>query len=678
MKTMYEYKRSVVRGAAITGEYQSRRNIAGLLIEAAAKSCDKGITVIRDNGIEEYLSYPVLLEEALKRLGGLQKLGVAKGAIILLVLNDSADFILHFWACVLGGYVPAPLATPASVKAKNTPLDKILAVWKFMNKPVILTGDYLAGKQREIEELYEENGLEMVDFSNLDISKKGTMDLSGPESLAIVQYSSGSTSTPKGVMLTHENLLANLEAIIRAARVTKDDNMLSWMPFHHDMGLIGFLLTSVAVGLNFYVMSPVRFIKKPCLWLDLMDKYRITLSGSPNFGYRLVLRQLQEKLHNWDLSSVRVIFNGAEPISVELMQEVTQKLARYKLSETAIQPVYGMAEACLAVSFPPLDEIPVIHRVDRYLLAGEMKVYESWEASRTILFADEGYPVPGVEIRVMDEMGRAVAENSIGEIQIKGPNVTSGYYNNPAQNLKSFQEGWLKTGDLGYMSKGRLVVTGRIKDVIFVNGQNYYAHDIENKLEVFQKTEGGRVAVCGMHDHRDGMEKVVLFSSLKRIEGDIMEYYRRILQFINEETGIVIDCVVPLSSIPKTTSGKIQRFKMIEEFLEGKYSDSTLYPLAGSSLAIKAAVSSGNDAISANPASNREVIRKIWAEILEKPAGEITDTAAFTSIGGTSVKAFQMLVLLEERLEMEFSHDILIQCRTIEDMDEYIQVKRAG
>lgn len=677
MIAKYDNNPSIAIGAAITGEYQARGNIAGLLTEAAVKSWDRGITVIRDNGVEEYLSYPVLLEEALKRLGGLQKIGAAKGEVILLVLNDSADFILHFWACILGGYVPAPLATPASVKAKNTPLDKILTVWRFMNRPIILTGDCLAGKRSEIEELYEENGLKMVDISSLDISSKGTADLSGTDALAIVQYSSGSTSTPKGVMLTHANLLANLEAIIRAAGMTKEDCMLSWMPFHHDMGLIGFLLASVAVGMNFYVISPMRFIKKPCLWLELMDKYRITLSGSPNFGYRLVLKQLGEKLRDWDLSSVRIIFNGAEPISVELMQEMNQKLAPYKLGETVIQPVYGMAEACLAVSFPPMKEIPTVHRVDRHMLAGGMVACERRETSRNILFADEGYPVPGVEIRITDDACQVVAEKSIGEIQIKGPNVTSGYYNNPAQNEKSFQDGWLKTGDLGFMTNGRLVVTGRIKDVIFVNGQNFYAHDIENRLEAYHKTEGGKIAVCGMHDYRDGMEKVVLFSSLKRIEGDLTEYYRQILRFINEEMGIVIDCVVLLPSIPKTSSGKIQRFKMIEEFLEGKYSDSILYPMAGSSLSFEAGASSEDNGIPETSGTYSELIRKTWAEILEKPAGEIAYTAAFSSIGGTSVKAFQMLVLLEEKLGMELSHDILIQCRTIQEMDEYIRYKGA-
>ncbi len=696
MITENSSKLSIAEGPNLQRDYFEKRNIASFLIDSAFKNRDKGIILLEESGGKEFAAYSSVLEEALKKLGGLQRKGIKKGEPVLLALRGSRDFITTFWACILGGIIPVPLAPPSSVKARNDHMDKICAVWKLTGRAGIITDSFLAEKCDELQGLYNEKGMEMFDVKTLESGSAGNIDLAEAELPAVIQFSSGSTSVPKGVILKHENLLAHTAAVIRAVGLTgnEDENVLSWMPFHHNMGLIGFLLVSTALGCNFYVMTPESFIKRPLLWLENMSRYKITMTASPNFGYRMVLRELARKdVRKPDLSPVKIIFNGAEPVSAELMSEFSEKLSEFGLSKTAVQPVYGMAEACLAVSFPHFEDMAKVHKLNRHKLASKMKACLEDDTHKAVAFADEGYPIPGISIRIVGADGNIVPENSVGEIQIKGPSITSGYFNAPEKSAGLFTEEWLKTGDLGYMSEGRLIVTGRIKDIIFINGQNYYAHDIENKLEGFTQTENGRIAVCGVHDHRDGSEKVVLFSDLKHDCEDPAGYYSDIVQFINDEMGIVLDYVVRLPSIPKTASGKIQRFKMVEGFLEGKYNDAIIYKAKpGTEIKSSAETPSGStkkENVSETAAKNflnnslvfnnsyAETIRDVWSEVLEKPAEEIAYTVPFTSIGGTSVKAFQMLVMLEEKLGMELTHDILINCRTINDMDEYLHKKMA-
>ncbi|YAR64326.1 AMP-binding protein [Bacillus cytotoxicus] len=230
----------------------------------------------------------------------------------------------------------------------------------------------------------------------------------------------------------------------------------------------------------------------------------MTLTGSPNFGYRLLLsRAKEEQFKKWDLRSLRLIFNGAEPISVSLMREFMSKLKQCHLRKEAMFPVYGMAEACLAVSFPKWNDEPFVNCINRKTLVSESRVEKCLETDRqAMLLVEEGSPVAGMKIRIVDEVGNVVPEGIVGEVQIYGENVTDGYIYNDRVTKESIQDGWLKTGDTGFLLNDRLTIVGRIKDIIFVNGQNFYAHDIEGIIEKIEGVKPGRIAICGWHDEK--------------------------------------------------------------------------------------------------------------------------------------------------------------------------------
>lgn len=658
------------KGADITGKYLKRGNVAYLLIDSAQNRKDKGITFIMEDDSELFLSYEEIRQRSLLRLGGMQKAGIKKGQFIMLLLDNNIDFVITFWACIFGGIIPAPLTYPVATNSINTASKKVMAVWEVLGKPYILSDKDLVDRADEFRELVGNSDMKIIDVSEYDnAGKAGQMDLAKSNSTAFIQFSSGSTSTPKGVVLTHDNLLTNVEGIISAAKLTEEDSSLGWMPYQHDMGLIGFHLTITALGITQFNMTPYKFVKKPDLWLELISKHRITLTGAPNFGYKLVLSRIRpEQLKELDLSCLRYIFNGAEPISVDLMEKFMEKLSVCGLRKNAMYTVYGMAEACLAVCFPLACEEAVVHSVSREDLVSKSKVtYRNREDKDVLLLADEGYPVNGVEIRVVDQDGCVVEEGTVGEIQIRGGNVTSGYINNPEANRVAFQDSWLKTGDTGFMINGRISVVGRLKDIIFVNGQNFFAHDIEAVIEEMEGVKFGKIVVCGWHDEKEGREKVALFSTMRVRKTESVAFYTRIVKHVNEVFGIPIDHVVSIPSIPKTTSGKIQRFMLIEEFRNNKY-DGKIMDCTELICGHREEKQDGDE----NSSELARTICRVWSKVLEIPENNLCHEQPFLSIGGTSIKAIQVLSLLEEELCLNLTHELLIKCRTIRDMEEYI------
>lgn len=671
---MTNEKMSISYGKPITGKYCDKMNIGNLLIEAAKNQKDNGILFIQNND-EVFLTYVQILDQALFCLGNLQKSGLKQGDFAILSFENNIDFVVSFWACIMGGIVPAPITPPSSFKGENASLEKLINVWNTLEKPVIISDEAMINSMKN-NDLY----VECKDLLTFDVSLlrqsivKGSINMSPTEKPALIQFSSGSTNAPKGVILTHRNLLINIEGIIESAGFTSEDRFLSWMPYYHDMGLIGSHLTLIALGMFQINMHPVKFVKRPALWFDLISQHKMTLTSSPNFGYRLLLKKIKEKhLETWDLSALRLIFNGAEPISVPLVKEFMEKLAVCNLPATSMYTVYGMAEACLAVTFPTMGTIPESHSISRNSLINNSRAEEVKEDNLdSFRVANEGYPVAGMEVRIVDQQGEIVVEKKLGEIEIKGDNVTSGYINNSEATLKSIQDGWLKTGDTGFMIDGKLCVTGRIKDIIFVNGQNFFAHDIEFRLEEIEGVDPGKVVVCGWHDEKEGREKVALFSTLRIHKDTIKTFYANILSKINETFGIVIDYVVINKKIPKTTSGKVQRYLLIQAFINNEFEDNTFT----SDELLFNLVEKAEEGELSKPLTlgkKAEKIREIWGKVLDKPAESIGYNQPFLSLGGTSIKAVQLLSMLEDDLNLTLSHEILINCKTINEMDEYLR-----
>lgn len=538
---------------------------------------NRGITYITGEKHEEFISYRQLYYNSLEVLGCLQSKGIKPGSELIFQIEDNQFFIETFWGCILGGIIPVPV----TIGNNDEHRAKLFKIWGILNYPYLVTNQKTLNmilkyaRENEPADLVSDILDRTILAENIEKEKtQGEIYKTGLENIAFIQFSSGSTGMPKGVILKHENLLVNSSDLNKSWEVTADDSTLSWMPLTHDMGLIAVHITSLVAGINQYIMPTTLFVRQPTLWLKKAFEHRVTQLYSPNFGYKHFLTFFQpEAAKDWDLSSVRIIVNGAEPIYDRLCNEFLDKMAQYGLKRTSMLPGFGLAEGTVGVTFARVKEELVIVNIKRSSLNIGGKIIESESGmADSVAFVDVGYPVENCSVRICDDKG-ILEEGRIGYIHIKGNNVTSGYYNNKEAALEVItKDGWLNTGDLGYLRNGRLVITGRSKDIIFINGQNYYPHDIERVAENVEGIELGKIAACGVFNESVQREEVILFVLFKKKPREFVETALNLKKYVNLYMGIEISAVVPVKKIPKTTSGKVQRYKIGEMYQRGEFS----------------------------------------------------------------------------------------------------------
>ncbi|PHS69852.1 MAG: AMP-dependent synthetase [Cycloclasticus sp.] len=551
------------------------------LVEALDKNQDanKTITYISGKDNERTVSYPDLKQRALGLLYHIQQKGAVAGDELIVHLEDNEQFIDTFWACQYGGIVAVPLAIGTSDGHRQ----KVFNVFEKLKTPYIATSRKALQRLKVYAEEHGKEGVyEDIQAKALTLDRIEEFDQLGvqadvdPEQTAFIQFSSGSTGDPKGVVLTHKNLVTNLFGIIECSAFNENDSFFSWMPLTHDLGIIGFHLTPLFVNINQYIMPTELFVRRPNLWLEKSSEKQATILSSPNFGYKHVLKRFKpENQEGLDLSRVRLCFNGAEPISADLCREFNTVMKPFGLSDTAMFTVYGLAEACLAVSFPKLaQELSTIHVLRRSLIEGQPADIVSAPNPQSIELVRLGYAITGTEMMIVDKRGSPVDENIIGRVLIKGKNVTQGYYHEPALNEKLITtEGWLDTGDQGLINDGQLVITGRTKDLIIINGLNYYAPDLESVCEKVDGIDLGKVIVCGIRNDQEAMDELVVFVLYR---GELEKFYPMIVDVrrqLNEKSGLDVSHVLPIKTVPKTTSGKVQRFAIAEKFVDGEFNE---------------------------------------------------------------------------------------------------------
>jgi acyl-CoA synthetase (AMP-forming)/AMP-acid ligase II len=551
----------------------------GEVLDARAGSA-RGVHYVAGESSERTLPYRELRGRALGLLRHLQDAGARPGSHAVILVDSMAPFVDTFWACVLGGVVAVPLAPGHADEHKA----KIFRVLERLTSPTLATERKIYDRLRAYA---QDNGLtaalaeldkRIVFLDEIsDVSVAGNEHRVAADDVAFIQFSSGSTSEPKGVILTHRNLVTNIAAITRGVEVREDDVSLSWMPLTHDMGLIGFHLAPLFADVAQWLMPTSLFVRRPGLWLAKASEHRVTVTCSPNFGYMHYLRSHdRERAAGLDLSSVRVIFNGAEPIAAELCREFTSTLAPAKLGPNVIFPVYGLAEASLAVTFPtpgaPLGTDTV---AASSLGPGEaLRTPEPGEG-HAVEVVRLGRPVDDCEVRIANEDGAAVGDRVVGRILIRGANVSPGYYGDAALTAASrTSDGFLDTGDLGAWIGGELVVTGRLKEILFVAGQNYYPQDIDLVIAQHAGVELGRAASAGTRAPHSATDDVLVFVLHK---GDDLDAFaqtaRTIRRVVNERMGLPVAAVIPVRQLPKTTSGKVQRFALARDYEEGRFAE---------------------------------------------------------------------------------------------------------
>jgi len=519
------------------------------------------------------ITYAELRTRALGLLHHLQNSGASKGDELVLITQRNEAFIEGFWAAVLGGIIAVPVSFGISDEHKW----KLFRILRQLKRPWIMVDQ---PNVLRLEKFAEKNGLDqewavlktrlLVIEEIPTFTALGKMEEADENQTAFIQFSSGTTSDPKGVVLTHKNLISNIIGIGEGMRMSSNDTTFSWMPLSHDMGLIGFHLTPLFFGINQYLMPTDLFIRRPLLWLHKISRQQITVTCSPNFGYQHCLNAWSAaKEGQINLSNIRLIFNGAEPISVPLVQQFLKTFHAYGLKPETMFTVYGLAEASLAVAFPEAGKPLKYVTLSRNGLSTGTQVIPD---ENGVLFVVEGKAVKGCEIRITAADHQVLPAQTIGKIEIKGDNVTKGYLNLPQLNAEMIKDGWLNTGDLGFLNtKAELIVTGREKDIIFINGQNYYPHDIEIIAEERLDIEKGKIAACGVRRPHDVQDQIILFVLHKGPAADFYPKVSSIKKTVNESAGIDVAEVIPVPKLPKTTSGKIQRYLLGNRYLDGEY-----------------------------------------------------------------------------------------------------------
>lgn len=548
----------------------------------------KGVTFITDSANDIFLSYQALYKKALIRLYYFQELeGLQHGDKIIFQIEDNQDFVISFWACLMGGIIPVPLTFANNPEVIN----KLLNVWEIVGySKVIMPTKLLRKIQKHMEGLSNKSdisyqsfeqctlGIETIkDWEENNQNNTGQVSDVKPDDLAFIQFSSGSTGDPKGVMLSHKNILTNIYDISPASQWTENDKSLSWMPLTHDMGLIGLHLTPLVLQCDQYLMSTFLFAFYPLTWMQKVHELAITITSCPNFGYEHFLSFLNdEDFKDVDLSSLRIILNGAEPISYKVCQHFLDKLEPYNLRRSSILPVYGLAEGSLAITNNPLGEIIKTHHVNRNSLTmgSKITITEGNEDNNSTALVDLGTPVGQVKLDIRDDKGKSLPEETVGLVFIKGKNVMRGYFNNLSVTKALLSEnGWFNTSDLGFLKDNRLTIIGRLKEILFINGQNYYANDIERVANEVKGVEMGKVGVCGIENSKNGCDDIYVFVQHKKHPDDFVQLAQEVKQIIAKQTGITVKAVVPVKKMPVTTSGKVQRFILKENFLKGLYDD---------------------------------------------------------------------------------------------------------
>ncbi|MEM7716082.1 MAG: SDR family NAD(P)-dependent oxidoreductase, partial [Cyanobacteria bacterium P01_A01_bin.68] len=548
---------AISHGEALIFPESAPKTLGEMLQKTAGKFPHKGITYINSNGYEEVQSYPQLLEDAQRILSGLRKLGLKPQDKVIFQLKENRDFINAFWGCVLGGFIPVPVEIPLRYDQNNANLNKLQNSWDILEKPLILTDKNLLPQLSQWFENLNNTNFKLQTIENLKSSlpNKDYYNFQS-EDLAVLMPTSGSTGIPKAVMLSNLNLLSMTSGTINMNGFTCEDITLNWMPMDHVGALVFLSIMAVDLGCQ-QIHTPTEYIlQNPLNWLDLIARHQATVSWAPNFAFNLLCDRADEINHkNWNLSSMKFLVNAGEAIVAKTARNFLKLLAQHQLPSTVLHPAFGMCETCSGITWS-----------NNFSLETN---------SDENIFVSVGSPIPGASIRITDENGNLVQEKTIGWVELQGSSVTKGYYQNKRANNEAFTEdGWFKTGDLGFIQEGRLTITGRKKDVIIVNGANYYSHEIEAAVEELASVEVSYTAACGVSvAGKNTEELVIFFVPYLSKQNQLPSLLKKIREKVVKQCGINPSYLIPLEKerIPKTSIGKIQRSLLKQSFMDGEF-----------------------------------------------------------------------------------------------------------
>jgi 1-acyl-sn-glycerol-3-phosphate acyltransferase len=582
-----------------SGALQSE-TLLDVLRYRAAHDADRAhllITEEREGADQELtLTFGELHAAAQRCAEELARRGVPAGGRVALMLPTSRAFFVSFAGILLAGAIPVPIYPPFRADRIEEYAARQSAILNNAGVCLLLTFHRAEAVAKLLQPRVASLALVADAEKFLETADKAPPPAPGARpvfvtgsrmrhgsDIALLQYTSGSTGDPKGVTLTHFNLLANMRAIAEVTQMGAGDVGVSWLPLYHDMGLIGAWLTLLNQGMPLVVMSPLAFLTRPERWLKAMHKHRGTITAAPNFAYELCVRKIADKdIEGIDLSSWRIAMNGAEPVNPDTLERFAARFTKYGFRKEAQMPVYGLAEASLAVTIPPPLRAPKIDRIERETFtASGRAITAAPDDPHTIAFVSSGGVVPGHEVRIVDAGGNEVADRTEGFLWFRGPSATSGYYHNEAATQKLLPLGpaknpgefaWVNSGDRAYRSDGEIYVTGRVKDIIIKGGRNLYPHEVEELAARVEGIRKGCIVAFGLKDEASGTEKLLLVAeSRERDAARQAAIAAKITEQISQGLGLPPDRVelIPIGSIPKTSSGKLRREETKKLYVAG-------------------------------------------------------------------------------------------------------------
>ncbi len=525
----------------------------------------------------ENISYEKLLISAQAVAAGLQQLSLSPGQTVAIMLPTSGDYLFSFFGILLAGGIPVPIYPPFRPSQFEDHMRRQAGILTNSQAVILITvpeakiaARLLKGQVRSLHSV--------VTPQELTVSRDQlSPTILRAQDIAFLQYTSGSTGNPKGVILTHAQLLANIRIMGEAVQAKSTDTFVSWLPLYHDMGLIGAWFGSLYHACPLVLMSPLSFLTNPSRWLWMIHKYRGTLSAAPNFAYGLCLNKLQNKdIKGLDLSSWRFAFNGAEPVSPQTIRQFSTRFSAYGFRPEAMSPVYGLAEVGVGLAFPPLDRGPIIDCVqaETFTTLGKANTASENEIN-SLEFVACGQPLPSYEIRIVDSTSRELPEREVGQLQFKGPSATTGYFRNSESTRDLFDGDWLNSGDLAYIASGDIYLTSRTKDIIIRGGHNIYPYQTEEAIGNIPGIRKGCVAIIGSTGPASGTERIIVMAETRETDEAAIEALKQNINSVTTELlTMPPDEIIlgPPHTVLKTSSGKIRRATMRELYDKGEIS----------------------------------------------------------------------------------------------------------
>lgn len=557
---------------------QSAESLAELLLNWAKHEPERPhIYIQNEKGDEVIITFKKLLTNARKVANGLYEIGIRSNDKVALMLPTSEEFFYCFMGVTLLGAVPVPIYPPFRIDKLEEYALREEKILEQAEVSVLITFAQ-AEKLSALLGILVRSLKTVTTYDKLvEATKNAPIATPKKNHSALIQFTSGSTHIPKGVLLTHDNLLANIRASGEAIKVTPTEVVVSWLPLYHDMGLIGCWFGSLYYACPLVIMSPLSFLTRPERWLWAIHYHRGTISAAPNFAYELCLKRIKDKdIEGLDLSSWRLSLNGAEAVNPNTIEGFIKKFEPYGFKAETMYPVYGLAENTVALSFPPLNRKPLIDKIDLHIYETQQFAEPTSDPKKPYLrIVSCGNAIPHHQLRIVDEKNTEVPERKVGSIQFKGPSMMQGYYNNKEATEEVFASEWCNTGDLGYMADKELYITGRKKDIIIKAGRNIYPEIIEEVTSHVQGVRKGCVAAFGVVDPILGTEKLVIVAESRENNNKLKDnMIKKIMERVTTAINVPPDeiKIVQPNVIPKTSSGKLQRSACKALYQKGKLS----------------------------------------------------------------------------------------------------------